>query len=77
MCLAIPAMIKSVDGLLAEVDFGEVSRQISIWLTPDAKQGDYVLVHTGYSIGIIDEDEAKETMRLFEEVADELDRQSG
>lgn len=73
MCLAIPALVKSVDGLSAEVDFGEVSRQISVWLTPDVKQGDYVLVHTGYSIGIIDEDEAKETLKLLREVASELD----
>jgi hydrogenase expression/formation protein HypC len=73
MCLAIPALVKSVDGLSAEVEFGEVSRQISIWLTPDAKPGDYVLLHTGYSIGIIDEDEAKETLKLLEEVASGLD----
>lgn len=77
MCLAIPAMIKSVDGLLAEVEFGEVSRRISIWLTPDVKPGDYVLLHTGYSINVIDEDEAKETLSLLEEVADGLDSEAG
>lgn len=73
MCLAIPALVKSVDGLSAEVEFGEVSRQISIWLTPDVKPGEYVLLHTGYSINIIDEDEAKETLKLLEEVASGLD----
>ena len=77
MCLAIPAMIKSVDGLSAEVEFGEVSRRISIWLTPDVKPGDYVLLHTGYSINIIDEDEAKETLSLLEKVADGLDSEIG
>ncbi len=77
MCLAIPAMIKSVDGLSAEVEFGEVSRRISIWLTPDVKPGDYVLLHTGYAINIIDEDEAKETLSLLEEVADGLDSEAG
>jgi len=76
MCLAIPAMIKSVDGLSAEVEFGEVSRRISIWLTPDVKPGDYVLLHTGYSINVIDEDEAKETLRLLEAVADGLDSEA-
>ncbi|UCB43445.1 MAG: HypC/HybG/HupF family hydrogenase formation chaperone [Dehalococcoidales bacterium] len=73
MCLAIPALVMSVDGLSAEVEFGEVSRQISIWLTPDVKPGEYVLLHTGYSINIIDEDEAKETLKLLEEVASGLD----
>ena len=77
MCLAIPAMIKSVDGLSAEVEFGEVSRRISIWLTPDVKPGDYVLLHTGYAINVIDEDEAKETLSLLEEVADGLDSEAG
>ena len=76
MCLAIPAMIKSVDGLSAEVEIGEVSRRISIWLTPDVKPGDYVLLHTGYSINVIDEDEAKETLRLLEAVADGLDSEA-
>jgi hydrogenase expression/formation protein HypC len=73
MCLAIPAQIISVDGLSAEVEFGEVSRRISIWLTPDVKPGDYVLLHTGYAINVIDEDEAKETLNLLEAVADALD----
>ena len=77
MCLAIPALIKSVDGLSAEVEFGEVSRRISIWLTPDVKPGDYVLLHTGYAINIIDEDEATETLKLLEEVADGLDSEVG
>ena len=75
MCLAIPAMIKSVDGFSAEVEFGGVNRRISIWLTPDVKPGEYVLVHTGYSINVIDEDEAKKTLSLFEEVADGLDNE--
>ena len=57
--------------------FGEVSRRISIWLTPDVKPGDYVLLHTGYAINIIDEDEAKETLSLLEEVADGLDSEAG
>jgi hydrogenase expression/formation protein HypC len=69
-------MIKSVDGLSAEVEFGEVTRQISIWLTPDVKPGEYVLVHTGYSINVIDEKEAMETLSLFEEVAEGLDAEA-
>jgi hydrogenase expression/formation protein HypC len=42
---------------------------VSIWLTPEVKVGDYVLLHTGYAINIIDEDEAKETLQLLGEMA--------
>ncbi|MFQ6015260.1 MAG: HypC/HybG/HupF family hydrogenase formation chaperone [Anaerolineae bacterium] len=70
MCLAIPGLLKSVDGLEAEVDMGGISRRISLWLTPEAKVGDYVQVHTGYAIGIIDEAEAQETLKLLKEMAE-------
>jgi len=46
-----------------------VRRRISIALTPEAKVGDYVLLHTGYAIGIVDEAEAEETLKLLEEIA--------
>lgn len=69
MCLAIPALIKSIDGQQAEVEVGGVGRKVSIWLTPEVKVGDYVLLHTGYAINIIDEAEAKETLKLLEEIA--------
>ena len=68
MCLAIPALVKSIDGQLAEAEVGGVSRKVSIWLTPEVKAGDYVLLHTGYAINIIDEAEAKETLKLLEEM---------
>jgi hydrogenase expression/formation protein HypC len=70
MCLAIPAKIKSIDGFMAEVDFGGVSRRISLRLTPEAKVGDYVIVHTGYAINTLDEKEAMETLRLLEELSE-------
>lgn len=69
MCLAIPALVKSIDGLQADVEIGEVGRKISIWLTPEVKVGEYVLLHTGYAINIIDEAEARETLKLLEEMA--------
>lgn len=69
MCLAIPALVKSIDGQQAEVEVGGVGRKVSIWLTPEVKVGDYVLLHTGYAINIIDEAEAKETLKLLEEIA--------
>jgi len=68
MCLAIPALVKSIDGQQAEVEVGGVGRRVSIWLTPEASVGDYVLLHTGYAISIIDEYEAKETLKLLEQM---------
>jgi len=69
MCLAIPALVKSIDGKEAEVEIGGISRRASLWLTPEAKVGDYVLLHTGYAINIVDQEEAEETLRLLEEMA--------
>jgi len=68
MCLAIPARVKSIDGYQAEVDIGGITRQISIQLTPEVKEGDYVLLHTGYAINVIDEVEAEETLELLKEL---------
>lgn len=73
MCLAIPALVKSIDGHLAEVEVGGVGRKVSIWLTPEVKVGNYVLLHTGYAISIIDETEAKETLKLLAEIAGQIE----
>jgi hydrogenase expression/formation protein HypC len=70
MCLAIPALIKTIDGQQAEVDIEGVRRDVSLQLTPEAKVGDYILLHTGYAISIIDEAEAEETMRLLKELGE-------
>ena len=70
MCLAIPAQIKKIDGTKAVADIEGVTRDISIELTPDAKVGDYVLLHTGYSISLIDAAEAEETLKLLHEMAE-------
>ena len=70
MCLAIPALIKSIEDKEAEVEIGGISCRISLWLTPEARVGDYALVHTGYAINILNQEEAEETLRLFEEIAE-------
>ena len=70
MCLAIPAQVKSVNGLEGEVEIGGVGRTISLWLTPEARVGDYVYVHTGYAISVVDEEEAVESLRLLRELAE-------
>jgi len=69
MCLAIPALVKSIEDDMALVEIGGVSRKISVWLTPEARVGDYVLLHTGYAINVIDQEEAWETLRLLTELA--------
>jgi hydrogenase expression/formation protein HypC len=70
MCLAIPALIKSINGEQAVADIEGVTRDISLQLTPEAKVGDYVLLHTGYAISIIDPTEAEETLKLLREIAE-------
>jgi hydrogenase expression/formation protein HypC len=70
MCLAIPALIKSIDGSEAEVEIGGISRKASLVLTPEARVGDYVLLHTGYAINVIDQAEAEETLSLLEQIAE-------
>ena len=70
MCLAIPALIKSIEDKEADVEIGGITRRISLWLTPEAKVGDYALVHTGYAINILDQEEGEETLRLLREIAE-------
>jgi hydrogenase expression/formation protein HypC len=69
MCLAIPVKVVSIEGSEAEVEIGGVKRRVSIILTPEAKVGDYVLLHTGYAINVINEAEAQETLKILEEMA--------
>jgi hydrogenase expression/formation protein HypC len=68
MCLAIPAKVISLKEDRAKVDFGEgVLREVNVTLV-DVKVGDYVLVHAGYVIQVLSEEEAEETIRLWNEI---------
>jgi len=69
MCLAIPALIESIDGVEAEAEIGGITRRISLQLTPEARVGDYAIVHTGYAISILDQEEAEETLKILGEMA--------
>jgi len=69
MCLAVPVKVVSIEGNEAEVEISGVRRRVSIILTPEAKVGDYVLLHTGYAINVINEAEAQETLKILEEMA--------
>lgn len=66
MCLAIPGKILSVEGSVGEVDFMGTKRKVRLDLV-DAGVDDYVIVHVGMAIEVIDEESAKESIKLFEE----------
>lgn len=69
MCLAVPGLILSVEGQeLARsglVRFGDIKRRVNLTFTPEANVGDYVIVHVGCAISVIDADEARHLEALF------------
>jgi len=68
MCLAVPALIVAIEGEEAEVELGGARRRIGLQLTPEARVGDYVLVHTGFAINVLDPQEAAASLALFQEL---------
>lgn len=70
MCLAVPALVKSISGQMAQVELNGVEYTVSLALTPEARVGQYVIVHTGFAISVLDEEEAQETLRLLAQIAD-------
>lgn len=74
MCLAVPMQITELkDGGMARVEAMGATRDIAIDLTPDAQVGDYVLVHAGFAIEVVDEQYAAETLDLIKMMADLVD----
>jgi len=68
MCLAIPAEVTEINGDIAKVDFGQgIARDVNIMLV-DVQVGEYVLVHAGYAIQVIDQKAAEETLQLWDEI---------
>ena len=68
MCLAIPAKVKKITREMASVDFGGgVVRNVNVMLV-NAQVGEYVLVHAGYAIQVINQKDAEETLRLLSEI---------
>lgn len=71
MCLAIPGKIVEIvdaENHLAKIDIGGVRRNVNTAMLDDTKIGDYVLVHVGFAMSKVDEHEAKETLRILEEL---------
>jgi hydrogenase expression/formation protein HypC len=75
MCLAVPMQVKSIKGNEAEVESEGTSYTASIMLTPEVKVGDYVLLHTGYAIGVVDAQEAQETLEMLSAMQTDADRE--
>jgi hydrogenase expression/formation protein HypC len=80
MCLGIPGKIVEIlprEGLqMCKVDFGGVLREVCIETLPEAKLGDYVIVHAGFALNILSEEEAIETLQILNEISaldEELD----
>lgn len=67
MCLAIPGKVISVEGNQAEVDFGGVVRNVNVSLV-ESTPGEWVVVHAGFAIEKMDEEEARETLQLWQEL---------
>jgi hydrogenase expression/formation protein HypC len=73
MCLAIPGKVQNVEGdepafLSGKVDFGGVRKEIRFAFTPEVKPGDYVLVHVGFALRVIDEEEAERNRATISEL---------
>ncbi len=70
MCLALPARIVELAATdQAVVELGGVRKSVSVALVPEARVGDYVIVHVGHAIGLLDAEEAEKTLALFAEMA--------
>ena len=74
MCLSIPGKITEIyqtDSLkMAKIDFGGIVKEICLAYTPEAEVGNYVLIHVGFAISLMDEEEAQETLKLLQEMVD-------
>ena len=68
MCLGIPAKILNISGSIAEVEIRDIRRKASLELVEDVKAGDYVILHAGFAITKLDEEEAEETLKLLEKI---------
>ena len=71
MCLAIPGKIKKIfDDNTAEIEIGGITKNASLDLIEKAKEGDYVLLHAGFAIEVIDQEKALEILRAWEGIID-------
>lgn len=75
MCLAVPGKILQIEGegplnRIGDVDFGGIHREVNLSYVPEAKVGDWVLIHAGFALQTVDEEEAKKTLEEMERLAE-------
>lgn len=74
MCLGVPGKITEIyqanDLMMGKIDFGGVVREVCLSYVPEAKIGDYALIHVGFALNLLSEEEAKETLDLLNQIAD-------
>ena len=74
MCLAVPGKIIEIyqnnELLMGKIDFGGVVREACLAYVPEARVGDYTIIHVGFALNLIDEKEALETLALLEEISE-------
>jgi len=79
MCLGIPGKIISTfedhGTKMAKIDFGGVTREVCIEVIPEAKPGDWTIVHAGFALNLLSEDEAQETLDLLQAMAEFNDQE--
>jgi len=73
VCLGVPAKVLEIRGDTAIVDYGGISREVSVVLVPDVKEGEYVIVHAGAAIARLDEKEALEILEAWREVLEAME----
>lgn len=72
MCIAVPSKVLKIEGKVAETELSGVIRRVSIEMVPEVKVGDYVMVHAGLAISIVDKEEAEMERELWEELTEVL-----
>jgi hydrogenase expression/formation protein HypC len=74
MCLAVPGKIVSISGAdelrSGRVSFGGIVKEVNLAYVPEAREGDYVLVHVGFAISVVDEAEATQTLEYFRQMGE-------
>ncbi len=73
MCLAVPAQLVRVNEFVGTIELSGIQRDCSLMLVPEAKVGDWILVHAGFAVQVVDEEEARLTMEAFKEL-EELEK---
>jgi len=70
MCLAVPMKVISIDGTKGTVELGGVEQPVNLSFTPDISPGEYVIVHAGFALERLDEEEARRTIELLKELGE-------